>query len=63
VRLESKTQYGPGLFLFDVKHAPYGCATWPALWLAELVSPLLSSPSLFLSLSVPIVIIPPGSLI
>ncbi|KAL2177879.1 glycoside hydrolase family 16 protein [Thermothelomyces heterothallicus CBS 202.75] len=35
VRLESKTQYGPGLFLFDVKHTPYGCATWPALWLAD----------------------------
>ncbi|KAL1841360.1 hypothetical protein VTJ49DRAFT_7140 [Mycothermus thermophilus] len=35
VRLESKTQYGPGLFLFDVKHTPHGCATWPALWLAD----------------------------
>ncbi|KAH6626879.1 glycoside hydrolase family 16 protein [Chaetomium sp. MPI-SDFR-AT-0129] len=35
VRLESKTQYGPGLFLFDVKHTPYGCATWPALWLTD----------------------------
>ncbi|SPQ21189.1 f2cbb163-843c-445c-b6aa-eb9c4e475f41 [Thermothielavioides terrestris] len=35
VRLESKAQYGPGLFLFDVKHTPYGCGTWPALWLTE----------------------------
>ncbi|KAL2025092.1 hypothetical protein VTK56DRAFT_94 [Thermocarpiscus australiensis] len=35
VRLESKAQYGPGLFLFDVKHTPYGCGTWPALWLAD----------------------------
>jgi len=35
VRLESKKQYGPGLFLFDVKHTPYGCGTWPALWLSE----------------------------
>ncbi|KAJ4302159.1 hypothetical protein N0V88_002295 [Collariella sp. IMI 366227] len=35
VRLESKTQYGPGLFLFDVKHTPYGCGTWPALWLTD----------------------------
>ncbi|KAK3308164.1 glycoside hydrolase family 16 protein [Chaetomium strumarium] len=35
VRLESKTQYGPGLFLFDVRHTPYGCATWPALWLTD----------------------------
>jgi hypothetical protein len=37
VRLESKAQYGPGLFLFDVKHTPYGCGTWPALWLTESV--------------------------
>ncbi|KAK4238734.1 glycoside hydrolase [Achaetomium macrosporum] len=35
VRLESKAQYGPGLFLFDVRHTPYGCATWPALWLTD----------------------------
>jgi hypothetical protein len=35
VRLESKTQYSEGLFVFDVKHTPYGCATWPALWLTE----------------------------
>ncbi|KAL2162741.1 hypothetical protein VTH06DRAFT_6577 [Thermothelomyces fergusii] len=35
VRLESEAQYGPGLFLFDVKHTPYGCATWPALWLTD----------------------------
>jgi len=37
VRLESKRQYGPGLFIFDVKHTPYGCGTWPALWLTEYV--------------------------
>ncbi|KAH8900856.1 glycoside hydrolase family 16 protein [Thozetella sp. PMI_491] len=35
VRLESKEQYGQGLYLFDVKHTPYGCATWPALWLTD----------------------------
>jgi len=35
VRLESKKQYNQGLFLFDVKHSPYGCATWPALWLVD----------------------------
>jgi len=35
VRLESKKQYNRGLFLFDVKHSPYGCATWPALWLVD----------------------------
>ncbi|KAJ0158845.1 putative glycosidase C21B10.07 [Colletotrichum tanaceti] len=31
VRVESKTQYDKGLFIFDVKHTPYGCASWPAL--------------------------------
>jgi hypothetical protein len=35
VRLESKRQYNRGLFVFDVKHAPTGCATWPALWLVD----------------------------
>ncbi|KAK4191353.1 concanavalin A-like lectin/glucanase domain-containing protein [Podospora australis] len=35
VRLESKVQYGPGLFIFDILHTPYGCATWPALWLTD----------------------------
>jgi len=35
VRLQSKTQYTDGLFLFDVKHTPLGCATWPALWLTD----------------------------
>lgn len=35
VRLESKKQYGEGLFIFDVKHSPYGCGTWPALWLSD----------------------------
>ncbi|KAH8888722.1 glycoside hydrolase family 16 protein [Thozetella sp. PMI_491] len=36
VRLVSKTQYDKGLFLFDVKHTPYGCGTWPALWLTDM---------------------------
>ncbi|KAI4863234.1 glycoside hydrolase family 16 protein [Hypoxylon rubiginosum] len=35
VRVESKTQYDKGLFIFDVKHTPYGCGTWPALWLVD----------------------------
>ncbi|KAI1639680.1 concanavalin A-like lectin/glucanase domain-containing protein [Biscogniauxia mediterranea] len=35
VRVESKTQYENGLFIFDVKHTPYGCGTWPALWLVD----------------------------
>jgi len=36
VRVESKTQYPVGtLFLFDVVHTPFGCGTWPALWLSD----------------------------
>ena len=35
VRIESKKTYNKGLFLFDVKHTPLGCATWPALWLTD----------------------------
>ncbi|KAI0024534.1 glycoside hydrolase family 16 protein [Xylariomycetidae sp. FL0641] len=35
VRVSSKTQYDSGLFIFDVKHTPYGCGTWPALWLVD----------------------------
>ncbi|ROV90091.1 hypothetical protein VMCG_09758 [Cytospora schulzeri] len=35
VRVTSKKQYNKGLFIFDVKHTPYGCGTWPALWLSD----------------------------
>ncbi|KAL1296710.1 hypothetical protein AAFC00_000184 [Neodothiora populina] len=35
VRIVSKKQYHTGLFVFDVIHSPYGCSTWPALWLAD----------------------------
>ncbi|KAE8349687.1 concanavalin A-like lectin/glucanase domain-containing protein [Aspergillus coremiiformis] len=35
VRLESKTSYDDGLFVFDILHTPYGCGTWPALWLTD----------------------------
>ncbi|KAI2633881.1 concanavalin A-like lectin/glucanase domain-containing protein [Xylaria nigripes] len=35
VRVESKRQYNDGLFIFDVRHTPHGCGTWPALWLAD----------------------------
>jgi len=34
-RLTSKTTYNTGLFIFDIIHAPYGCATWPALWTTD----------------------------
>ncbi|MCJ1392920.1 hypothetical protein MMC18_005792 [Xylographa bjoerkii] len=35
VRIESKNQYNDGLFIFDILHTPYGCGTWPALWLTD----------------------------
>ncbi|KAF2156536.1 glycoside hydrolase family 16 protein, partial [Myriangium duriaei CBS 260.36] len=35
VRIISKKTYDTGLFIFDVAHSPYGCATWPALWLLD----------------------------
>jgi len=33
LRLISRKLFKGGLFIFDVEHAPYGCAVWPALWL------------------------------
>ncbi|CAI6331867.1 unnamed protein product [Periconia digitata] len=36
VRITSKRTWSTGLFLFDVIHAPHGCATWPALWLSDI---------------------------
>ncbi|KAI9740573.1 MAG: hypothetical protein M1834_005154 [Cirrosporium novae-zelandiae] len=36
-RIHSKKQYDSGLFIFDVAHTPYGCATWPALWLSDTI--------------------------
>lgn len=35
VRITSTNTYDSGLFIFDVVHTPYGCATWPALWLTD----------------------------
>ncbi|OJJ74379.1 hypothetical protein ASPBRDRAFT_447542 [Aspergillus brasiliensis CBS 101740] len=35
VRITSKKTYNDGLFIFDITHTPYGCATWPALWLTD----------------------------
>ncbi|EXJ78395.1 endo-1,3(4)-beta-glucanase [Capronia coronata CBS 617.96] len=34
-RITSKETYDSGLFIFDVLHSPYGCSTWPALWLSD----------------------------
>jgi hypothetical protein len=35
VRVTSKNTYADGLFIYDVIHTPYGCGTWPALWLTD----------------------------
>ncbi|WPH03485.1 glycoside hydrolase family 16 protein [Acrodontium crateriforme] len=35
VRITSKKQYNNGLFIFNVTNSPYGCSTWPALWLSD----------------------------
>lgn len=35
VRVASNKTYADGLFIFDVIHTPYGCGTWPALWLTD----------------------------
>lgn len=35
VRLTSTRTYSSGLFIFDILHSPFGCATWPALWLSD----------------------------
>lgn len=34
-RIVSNQTYDAGLFLFDIYHTPYGCATWPAVWLSD----------------------------
>ncbi|KAG9665132.1 glycoside hydrolase family 16 protein, partial [Aureobasidium melanogenum] len=35
IRITSKNQWNSGLFVFDVIHSPYGCGTWPAVWLSD----------------------------
>lgn len=34
-RVSSKNTYNDGLFVFDIQHTPYGCGTWPAIWLVD----------------------------
>lgn len=36
IRLVSKNAYNGGLFVFDVAHVPYGCGTWPAIWMTSI---------------------------
>jgi hypothetical protein len=35
VRIQSNNTYNDGLFIFDILHTPFGCGTWPALWLSD----------------------------
>ncbi|KAF2713810.1 glycoside hydrolase family 16 protein [Pleomassaria siparia CBS 279.74] len=35
VRITSKKAYNTGLFIFDIVHSPYGCATWPSVWMTD----------------------------
>ncbi|KAK0383540.1 hypothetical protein NLU13_9451 [Sarocladium strictum] len=35
VRITSQKTYENGLFIFDIHHTPFGCGTWPALWLTD----------------------------
>ena len=32
VRISSQTAYDEAIFVLDLQHMPYGCATWPAFW-------------------------------
>lgn len=34
-RVSTRTTYDSGLFIFDIVHTPYGCASWPAVWLTN----------------------------
>ncbi|KAJ3576667.1 hypothetical protein NP233_g284 [Leucocoprinus birnbaumii] len=32
VRISTQTRYNTGLFILDLRKAPWGCGTWPAFW-------------------------------
>ena len=32
VRIETKTRYSSGLFIYDIDHMPTGPGSWPAFW-------------------------------
>lgn len=35
VRITTRDTWNSGLFIFDITHSPYGCGTWPAVWLTD----------------------------
>lgn len=35
VRIKSNAQYGTHMAVFDIRHMPQGCGTWPAIWEAD----------------------------
>lgn len=35
VKILSRQRYTHGLFIFDIGHVPYGCGTWPAIWMSD----------------------------
>ncbi|KAK6525584.1 hypothetical protein TWF281_010641 [Arthrobotrys megalospora] len=35
VKILSRQRYTHGLFVFDIAHVPYGCGTWPAIWMSD----------------------------
>ncbi|EJU00224.1 glycoside hydrolase family 16 protein [Dacryopinax primogenitus] len=39
VRLGTKNTYDGALFVLDVAHMPFGCATWPAFWTVSQTQP------------------------
>ncbi|KZO97623.1 glycoside hydrolase family 16 protein [Calocera viscosa TUFC12733] len=39
VRLGTKKTYDGALFVLDVEHMPFGCATWPAFWTVSQTQP------------------------
>merc|ERR1712118_165051 len=34
-RIKSNAQYNTHVAVFDIRHMPQGCATWPAVWEAD----------------------------
>jgi beta-glucanase (GH16 family) len=32
VRIKSNSAWGHGVYVWDIRHMPQGCGTWPAAW-------------------------------